>query len=233
MQTSMTPRPHRGLILRALPFKLREPIYKLLVTSERRPFNRIASTIDEEANNGRSPNLPRWLPSICPVNKATRIDVALPLLRRMTSSCHNTCLRILLDSIPNNRGHDAIRSLQFGMFKRSWPLPSCYNADADLRRGCAGIAQVSFVVRHLDLLLWEPEYWHAGKARTDALLDLSHLWKVIIECEAEPSRSYSKKRRPCEMMLGVKERALETGQRCGSHCGEHGSSHRVLVLFLL
>jgi hypothetical protein len=132
-----------------LPLELREIIYRYAIlpedpTTHSRHISISFSNADSA--HGEDPWYLHWLPNLCRVNEATRIDVSLFLLRITEFSImyptQVSSFNRFLDTFPNNSGFAAIRRLDFQLFSRHQPATGAGNTYIDCMKCCPNLRQV-------------------------------------------------------------------------------------------
>jgi hypothetical protein len=132
-----------------LPLELREIIYRYATlpedpTTYSRHLSISFSSAD--ATHGSNPRYLHWLPNLCRVNEATRVEVSLFLLRITDFSImypdQVPSFISFLATFPNNSGFAAIRRLDFQLFGRHQPNLGHGNAYIDFMKQCPNLAHV-------------------------------------------------------------------------------------------
>ncbi|KAF1832443.1 hypothetical protein BDW02DRAFT_649108 [Decorospora gaudefroyi] len=149
-----------------LPLELRELIYRYAIL----PGDPIArsqylsfSAVDTAY--GDDPRYLPWLPSLCRVNEAARLDVSLFLLRIAEFSILYPAqippFILFLETFPEGIGFSAIRRLDFQLFGRHRPLFGSGNPYIDFMKRCPNLSQIriKFDVDYLAQQSWD---WRDG-----------------------------------------------------------------------
>jgi hypothetical protein len=132
-----------------LPLELREMIYRYAVlpedpTTQSRHLSISFSSSD--STHGENPRYLHWLPNLCRVNEATRVDVSLFLLRITDFSimypAQIPSFIDFLNTFPHNEGFAAIRRLDFQLFARHRPAVGHGNVYFDFMKQCPNLAHV-------------------------------------------------------------------------------------------
>lgn len=140
-----------------LPLELRELIYRFALLPENHPpsahrkdFSAADSICDQNIS------LPSFLPTLCRVNEATRIQVGLWYIR-----CTEICILYpattihfarFLDTFPNNQGFEAVRRLDFPLFGRHCLGSDEVNPYIELMKRCSRLTEIRLKFGFLDLV---------------------------------------------------------------------------------
>jgi hypothetical protein len=132
-----------------LPLELREEIYRYAILPEDpKTYSRHLSISFSAADSahGEDKRYLHWLPNLCRVNEATRIEVSLFLLRitefSIMYAAQVPSFVRFLDTFPHNSGFLAIRRLDFQLFSRHQPIDGEGNMYIDFMRRCPNLTQV-------------------------------------------------------------------------------------------
>jgi hypothetical protein len=124
-----------------LPLELREQIYYIAITKQH-PHHITISAAD--AIHGTDSRYPYFLPPLCLVNEATRVEVGLWLIRNTKFGLlypqHIVHFSAFLSTFPSGAGFAAIRRLDFQLFGRQ--SGNGAGAYLEFMRRCTGLTEV-------------------------------------------------------------------------------------------
>lgn len=189
-RTTHAPTPSaRTHLFPRLPLELREQIYHfaILPLCSRNNENQVTITA-ADAVHGSDARYPSFLPSVCRVNEAMRIDIGLWFIRQTEFSIlyfqHLVHFSQFLSTFPHSQGFVAIRRLDFQLFGRHKPIPGKLNPSIEFMKKCPELTQVRMKFDVWQLLQHEKEQWVHVDTELVMLEDipaafgLSALWDV-------------------------------------------------------
>ncbi|KAH3944136.1 hypothetical protein HBH53_164200 [Parastagonospora nodorum] len=198
-RTTHAPTPStQAHLLPRLPLELRAQIYDfaILPLCSRNNLNQVTITA-ADAVHGSNARYLSFLPSVCRVNKATRIDIGLWFIRQTEFSVlyvqHLVHFSQFLSTFPHNQGFAAIRRLDFQLFSRHKPSPGKPNSSVEFMKRCPELTQVHMKFDVWQLVQHEKEQWTpvdtelvmlediASTFGLAALLDVGSLVTLTIE----------------------------------------------------
>lgn len=157
MTVSMTKTGTSTALFQNVPLELREMIYHYVVPlpSSDIFFTPRLCISAADVISASDPSCPNWLPPIARVSTGTRTDVALYILRHVELYVpyHQTMrnLHQFLDTLPEKRGQEAIRRLNFPSFGAARFAQGWETAYIDFSKGCTNLAMLTIGVNALDM----------------------------------------------------------------------------------
>jgi hypothetical protein len=184
LKSNTTPRPKSSVTLFLnLPLELRELIYNYALLTNASPKNSNCKTLTtSDLVFSHDPCYPLFLPELCQVDEATRVDVSLWYLR-------NTEFIILythdivyfsqfLSTFPGNEGFKALRRLDFQLFGRHIPRPGGDSAYISFMSKCPNLRQVKIKFEIWHLLKYSPNKWLEDEPATELLDDIESSFRL-------------------------------------------------------
>ncbi|KAF1943896.1 hypothetical protein EJ02DRAFT_483956 [Clathrospora elynae] len=137
----------RTTLFPTLPLELRELIYHYAILPDAyTPHSHHIDFSAADTVHSHDPHYLHWLPPLCRVNEATRVDASLFLLRitdfTLLYPAHVPSFSRFLATIPYNQGFAALRQLDFQLFSRHQPLPGQSNTYIDFMKRCPGLTKI-------------------------------------------------------------------------------------------
>jgi hypothetical protein len=160
------------ILFPTLPIEIREQIYSLIIFLKPRTTPHNYSTVSAaDAIHGADPRYPSFLPKLCRVSEATRLEVGLFFIRNTEFGLlypqHCIYFAQFLRTFPANDGFAAIRRLDFQLFSRHRPDAGQTNAYIELMKKCEGVTEVRMKFEMWYLLKHRLDY----SSRTQFTLD--------------------------------------------------------------
>jgi hypothetical protein len=187
-----------------LPLEVREIIYRYAIlpedpTTQSRHIS--ISFSNANSTHGEDPRYLHWLPNLCRVNEATRIDVSLFILRITEFSimypAQVPVFTQFLNTFPNNCGFSAVRKLDFQLFSRHQPVAGAGNTYIDFMKRCPNLRQIrikleiGYLIRNScdwsKALVMPPEtLWVSHQERIQELDDVIAMYRLegLLELES-------------------------------------------------
>lgn len=146
-------------LLHKLPVELRDQIYALALPPS--PHHIIISAAD--AIHGTDSRYSYFLPLLCRINEATRIDIGLWFIRKIEFSIlypqNIVYFSQFLSTFPNNAGFGSVRRLDFQLFGRHRPMLGEGNAYVEFMKRCPRLSEVRVKFEVWHLLQRTPGKW--------------------------------------------------------------------------
>lgn len=204
-----------SILFPSLPVELREIIYSYALADHPRTITISAA----DAVYGSPLQHPYYLPKLCRVNEAMRIDVGLWFLRTtefgVLYAQHIVYFARFLSSFPDKSGFASIRRLDFQLFGRKIPQVVDgvreRNTYIEFMKLCTGLTQVriKFEMWYLPSRRCTPSYWGTTTwnpeiftvdglvemYRLADLFDIPQLTKIVVEVWPKKLRHMSQSRR--------------------------------------
>lgn len=205
------PPPHNDILFPSLPPELRSIIYSYALSHP----STITISAADAIYNGPLRH-PYYLPHLCRVNKATRIDVGLWFLRTtefgLLYAQDIVYFVRFLSSFPGNAGFASIRRLDFQLFGRNIPQVKDgvreRNTYIEFMKLCTGLTQVriKFEMQYRLSKRGTSSYWGPSTElssvedidetfRLEDLFELKELTKIVVEVWPKTLRHMSPSRR--------------------------------------
>ncbi|KAF1915874.1 hypothetical protein BDU57DRAFT_573259 [Ampelomyces quisqualis] len=205
-KVAAAPAQNNHILFPTMPLELRELIYFYALADQHQRSITISAA---DAIHGSPLQCPYYLPKLCRVNEATRIDVGLWFIRTTEFGLlyphHAIYFAQFLSTFPENTGFASIRRLDFQLFGRHVPQLADgvrdRNAYIDFMKRCTGLTQVRikfemwYLLRRRFTETNSPSYWAASPwtpeplsvegivelYRLDDLFQLTDLTELTIE----------------------------------------------------